>query len=95
MKQLRLIKEDFDTLDVDSIDFDLQYSRIFDCPVARAYKRIYGVRVWVEQDAIYLLTNSRFVPSLRIKGDVDEIKRVAKSLASGAKYGIIKVYETR
>lgn len=91
MKQIRLIAEDFDTLNVNSPLFSAQYESPSDCPIARASKRMglfkkpsvapYSIK---EYDASQ---NRR-----EIIGNFDEIVRIAKELKSGkVKYGVVKI----
>jgi hypothetical protein len=52
-KQVKLFREDFETLDVDCPQFGEQFCSIMDCPIARALNRRYPTdRVRVYPDSI-------------------------------------------
>lgn len=91
MKQLRLIKEDFDTLDVESKEFTDQYTNPMDCPAARALKRYFKVnyRPYVSSCSFETPNGKTvFTDSITCR----EIRRVAKKLSTGRyKSAVIKL----
>lgn len=92
MKRIILIAEDFISLETEKLIpkgrrlTSGQYSEPYDCPIARACKRMGLENISVSP---YSINHSK--GEIFIEGTSIDVGRVAHSIANGAKWGAIKV----
>ena len=86
MKKLKIIKEDFDSLE----DFVFQYTQPNDCPIARALKRM-----GKENPNVAVLNASwmdkKMTVEIHFNGRHAVLMRIANELKEGAKLGVILI----
>jgi len=78
MKNIKLIKEDFDSLDTEVMR--RQYVQNYDCPIARAFKRLGYGRCSVTTFEVVTKTHV-----YSIIGGIDEVQAIARQLKRGTK----------
>jgi len=78
MKNIKLIEEDFDSLEEKKVEE--QYIENYDCPIARAFKRLGYDEVNVTSFEVVTETHV-----YKIDGGPDEVQAIAKQLKRGTK----------
>lgn len=84
MKQIRLVAEDFNSLNRLTKE---EHEDIYDCPIARALRSKFKKKICVGSTIVFI----GWV-QYRIDGYYDSVDKAREKLKKGAKYAIIKVY---
>jgi len=95
MKQIRLIREDFDVLvrseGSTSRMFRDQYENGEDCPIARSLIRRGFTGVLVTPTLVIYTNKQGETQSQIIKGRFTDVRKASQAILDGKSYGVIKV----
>lgn len=88
MTEIKLIREDFDSLDPNSREFDVQYMNPWDCPIARALRREFPNEGKLGVNCREVIIGNK---RIRTNNDIGilEVSRVATEISKGNEFGII------
>ena len=89
MKHIRVKAEHFNSITNKDV-IRAQYTDNCDCPIYRACKDA-GIDIDSVSSYTIRLDNDREYPIINKNGELKNIRNIAKHLANGGKYGIIKI----
>lgn len=86
---IKLIAEDFDTLEVDTPTFRLQYENGADCPIARHFKRLGFLNPSITYSR-WIVYSGNVRHNVNVDIYISDVRRAAEQIKSGKRYGVIK-----
>lgn len=86
---IELIAEDFDTLEVDTPTFRLQYENGADCPIARHFKRLGFLNPSISCNR-WIVGSEGNREFMRVEVYISDVRSAAEQIKSGKRYGVIK-----